>query len=106
MNVCVFTLYVCVCVLYCFHIAVYKSPEYEALGFELLRDRLVSIGYPHELLRYTYEPEFPTRCVSVLLCLAVCGSVCMCVYVCVCVREVYSTKCVCVFVYFLLHPLK
>ncbi|XP_031433380.1 5'-nucleotidase, cytosolic II, like 1 [Clupea harengus] len=42
-------------------LAMYKSPEYEALGFELLRDRLVSIGYPHELLRYTYEPEFPTR---------------------------------------------
>ncbi|XP_028827141.1 5'-nucleotidase, cytosolic II, like 1 [Denticeps clupeoides] len=42
-------------------LAVYKSPEYEALGFELLRDRLVSIGYPHELLRYNYDPSFPTR---------------------------------------------
>ncbi|XP_041916405.1 5'-nucleotidase, cytosolic II, like 1 isoform X1 [Alosa sapidissima] len=42
-------------------LAMYKSPEYEALGFELLRDRLVSIGYPHELLRYSYDPEFPTR---------------------------------------------
>ncbi|KAM9841071.1 5'-nucleotidase, cytosolic II, like 1 isoform 2-T2 [Aulostomus maculatus] len=42
-------------------LAVYKSPEYESLGFELLRDRLVSIGYPHEILRYTYDPSFPTR---------------------------------------------
>ncbi|KAF7700827.1 5'-nucleotidase, cytosolic II, like 1 [Silurus meridionalis] len=42
-------------------LAVYKSPEYEGLGFEMLRDRLVSIGYPHELLRYTYDPTFPTR---------------------------------------------
>ncbi|XP_053500883.1 5'-nucleotidase, cytosolic II, like 1 isoform X1 [Ictalurus furcatus] len=42
-------------------LAVYKSPEYEDLGFEMLRDRLVSIGYPHELLRYTYDPTFPTR---------------------------------------------
>ncbi|XP_057177755.1 cytosolic purine 5'-nucleotidase-like [Triplophysa rosa] len=42
-------------------LAVYKSPEYESMGFELLRDRLVSIGYPHELLGYTYDPSFPTR---------------------------------------------
>uniref|UniRef100_A0A668ARB7 5'-nucleotidase, cytosolic II, like 1 n=1 Tax=Myripristis murdjan TaxID=586833 RepID=A0A668ARB7_9TELE len=42
-------------------LAMYKSPDYEGLGFELLRDRLVSIGYPHELLRYTYDPSFPTR---------------------------------------------
>ncbi|KAM9735305.1 5'-nucleotidase, cytosolic II, like 1 [Menidia menidia] len=42
-------------------LAVYKSPDYESMGFELLRDRVVSIGYPHELLRYTYDPSFPTR---------------------------------------------
>ncbi|KAJ3605207.1 hypothetical protein NHX12_027257 [Muraenolepis orangiensis] len=42
-------------------LAMYKSPEYESLGFEMIRDRLVSIGYPHELLRYTYDPSFPTR---------------------------------------------
>ncbi|KAK5851946.1 hypothetical protein PBY51_023458 [Eleginops maclovinus] len=41
--------------------AMYKSPDYESLGFELLRDRMVSVGYPHELLRYTYDPSFPTR---------------------------------------------
>ncbi|XP_040915704.1 5'-nucleotidase, cytosolic II, like 1 [Toxotes jaculatrix] len=42
-------------------LAIYKSPDYESLGFELIRDRMVSIGYPHELLRYTYDPSFPTR---------------------------------------------
>lgn len=42
-------------------LAIYKSPDYESMGFELLRDRLVSVGYPHELLRYTYDPSFPTR---------------------------------------------
>ncbi|XP_039624557.1 cytosolic purine 5'-nucleotidase-like isoform X3 [Polypterus senegalus] len=42
-------------------IAVYKSPDYEELCFELLLDRLVSIGYPHEILEYKYDPSFPTR---------------------------------------------
>uniref|UniRef100_M3ZZF6 5'-nucleotidase, cytosolic II, like 1 n=1 Tax=Xiphophorus maculatus TaxID=8083 RepID=M3ZZF6_XIPMA len=42
-------------------LAMYKSPDYESMGFELLRDRMVSIGYPHEILRYTYDPSFPTR---------------------------------------------
>lgn len=48
----------CLCVF-----VVYKSPDYESLGFELIRDRMVSVGYPHELLRYTYDPSFPTRSV-------------------------------------------
>lgn len=51
---------VCVCVCVCWF-AVYKSPDYESLGFELIRDRMVSVGYPRELLRYTYDPTFPTR---------------------------------------------
>uniref|UniRef100_UPI00398F02AD cytosolic purine 5'-nucleotidase-like isoform X1 n=3 Tax=Pristiophorus japonicus TaxID=55135 RepID=UPI00398F02AD len=42
-------------------LAVYRSPEYEELGFQLMINRLVSIGYPQELLRYTYDPTFPTR---------------------------------------------
>ncbi|CAL8321433.1 unnamed protein product [Lota lota] len=42
-------------------LAIYKSPDYESMGFELIRDRLVSIGYPHELLHFTYDPSFPTR---------------------------------------------
>ncbi|KAM9163742.1 cytosolic purine 5'-nucleotidase-like isoform 2-T2 [Pangshura tecta] len=42
-------------------LAMYKSPDYEELAFELLLDRLVSIGYPHEILKYQYDPTFPTR---------------------------------------------
>ncbi|KAJ8338780.1 hypothetical protein SKAU_G00355660 [Synaphobranchus kaupii] len=42
-------------------LAMYKSPDYEELGYELLMERLVSIGYPHELLQYKYDPSFPTR---------------------------------------------
>ncbi|XP_051937080.1 5'-nucleotidase, cytosolic IIa isoform X2 [Hippocampus zosterae] len=42
-------------------LAVYKSPEYEALGFDLIVERLVSIGYPQELLNFVYDPSFPTR---------------------------------------------
>ncbi|XP_072807686.1 5'-nucleotidase domain-containing protein 4 [Vicugna pacos] len=42
-------------------LAAYKSPAYEMLAFKLLLERLVSIGYPHEILRYTYDPAFPTR---------------------------------------------
>lgn len=47
----------CVCV----SSPVYKSPEYESLGFELTVERLVSIGYPQELLSFVYDPSFPTR---------------------------------------------
>uniref|UniRef100_A0AAY4EZJ9 5'-nucleotidase, cytosolic IIa n=1 Tax=Denticeps clupeoides TaxID=299321 RepID=A0AAY4EZJ9_9TELE len=42
-------------------LAVYKSPEYESLGFDLTVERLVSIGYPQDLLRFVYDPTFPTR---------------------------------------------
>ncbi|XP_053257259.1 cytosolic purine 5'-nucleotidase-like [Podarcis raffonei] len=42
-------------------LAMYKSPDYEELAFELLLERLVSIGYPHEILEYRYDPTFPTR---------------------------------------------
>uniref|UniRef100_A0AAY4DIY5 Cytosolic purine 5'-nucleotidase n=1 Tax=Denticeps clupeoides TaxID=299321 RepID=A0AAY4DIY5_9TELE len=42
-------------------LAVYKSPEYESLGFDLTVERLVSIGYPQELLNFVYDSAFPTR---------------------------------------------
>ncbi|XP_034047930.1 5'-nucleotidase, cytosolic II, like 1 isoform X2 [Thalassophryne amazonica] len=42
-------------------LAMYKSPDYENLGFVLIRDRLLSIGYPHEIIRYSYDSNFPTR---------------------------------------------
>ncbi|XP_072827904.1 cytosolic purine 5'-nucleotidase isoform X2 [Vicugna pacos] len=41
--------------------SLYKSPEYESLGFELTVERLVSIGYPQELLSFAYDSTFPTR---------------------------------------------
>ncbi|OBS69492.1 hypothetical protein A6R68_01929, partial [Neotoma lepida] len=41
--------------------SLYKSPEYESLGFELTVERLVSIGYPQELLGFAYDSTFPTR---------------------------------------------
>uniref|UniRef100_A0A8C5FQS4 5'-nucleotidase, cytosolic IIa n=1 Tax=Gadus morhua TaxID=8049 RepID=A0A8C5FQS4_GADMO len=47
------------CVSLC--VIVYKSPEYESLGFELTVARLVSIGYPQELSSFVYDPTFPTR---------------------------------------------
>ncbi len=49
------------CVYVCVSFLVYKSPEYESLGFELTVERLVSIGYPQELLSFVYDPSFPTR---------------------------------------------
>jgi len=42
-------------------LAEYKSPEYEILGFRLLQERLVSLGYPEQLLEFEYDPTFPTR---------------------------------------------
>ena len=45
------------CVSLC--VIVYKSPEYESLGFELTVARLVSIGYPQELSSFVYDPTFP-----------------------------------------------
>ncbi|XP_043537254.1 cytosolic purine 5'-nucleotidase-like isoform X3 [Chiloscyllium plagiosum] len=44
-----------------YSLAVYRSPEYEELGFQLMINHLVSKGYPQELLLYTYDPTFPTR---------------------------------------------
>ncbi|XP_072095185.1 5'-nucleotidase, cytosolic IIa isoform X4 [Mobula birostris] len=41
-------------------LAVYKSPEYESLGFDLTVERLISIGYPQELGSFVYDPAFPT----------------------------------------------
>lgn len=42
-------------------LAVYKSPQYEALGFRLVVERLVSIGYPEAIKEFRYDPTFPIR---------------------------------------------
>ncbi|KAF5286386.1 hypothetical protein FQA39_LY16306 [Lamprigera yunnana] len=42
-------------------LAEYKSPQYERLGFDLVKERMVSIGYPQEILQFEYDPSFPVR---------------------------------------------
>ncbi|XP_014666040.1 PREDICTED: cytosolic purine 5'-nucleotidase-like [Priapulus caudatus] len=42
-------------------LAVYKSPEYESLAFQLVIQRLIEIGYPSELVDFEYDPTFPVR---------------------------------------------
>ncbi|XP_076372629.1 5' nucleotidase B isoform X2 [Tachypleus tridentatus] len=42
-------------------LAEYVSPDYEALGFKLVVDRLISIGYPPEIQDFEYDPSFPIR---------------------------------------------
>lgn len=39
----------------------YKSPAYERLGFALAVERLVSLGYPSQILQFEYDPTFPVR---------------------------------------------
>merc|ERR1712226_1545389 len=42
-------------------LAEYKSPEYEHLGFELVKARLLEIGYPGHIRAFQYKPGFPVR---------------------------------------------
>nr|XP_054765397.1 cytosolic purine 5'-nucleotidase-like isoform X1 [Lytechinus pictus]XP_054765398.1 cytosolic purine 5'-nucleotidase-like isoform X1 [Lytechinus pictus] len=42
-------------------LAMYKSPQYEQLGFELIVKRMVAIGYPQDLYNFEYDPSFPIR---------------------------------------------
>uniref|UniRef100_A0A182LWW2 Cytosolic purine 5'-nucleotidase n=1 Tax=Anopheles culicifacies TaxID=139723 RepID=A0A182LWW2_9DIPT len=42
-------------------IAEYKSPQYEQLGFDLVKERLVNLGYPAEIRQFEYDPSFPVR---------------------------------------------
>lgn len=42
-------------------IAVYKSPEYEILGFDLIKNKLVEIGYPEAIADFEYDQTFPIR---------------------------------------------
>lgn len=39
----------------------YKSPEYETLGFDLIRDAIVTFGYPDAIKEFKYDPTFPVR---------------------------------------------
>ncbi|XP_054721939.1 cytosolic purine 5'-nucleotidase-like isoform X2 [Uloborus diversus] len=42
-------------------LAEYKSPEFEALQFHLVVDRLLAIGYPAKIKEFEYDPAFPIR---------------------------------------------
>ncbi|KAJ1521408.1 hypothetical protein ONE63_003082 [Megalurothrips usitatus] len=42
-------------------LAEYKSPQYERLGFNLIKKRMVAMGYPQEILEFEYDPSFPVR---------------------------------------------
>lgn len=42
-------------------ISEYKSPQLETLGFDLVKARLVSMGYPSEIQQFEYDPSFPVR---------------------------------------------
>jgi len=42
-------------------LAEYKAEEYETLGFELVKERLIQIGYPKEISEFQYNRKFPVR---------------------------------------------
>lgn len=44
-------------------LAVYKSPAQEKLAFELIKKRIVAIGYPGEIEQFEYDATFPIRSV-------------------------------------------
>jgi len=49
-------------------LSVYKSPQYESMGFRLVVNRLVSIGYPEAIREFEYDHSFPVRFVDVSVC--------------------------------------
>lgn len=46
---------------FCCCFAEYKSPQLETLGFDLLKARLLDMGYPKEIEQFEYDPSFPVR---------------------------------------------
>ena len=42
-------------------IANYKSPEFESVSFEFVKQKLIDNGYPKEIENYYYDPAFPIR---------------------------------------------
>jgi len=42
-------------------LAEYKSPQCEELGFNLIKERLVTMGYPKDILQFCYDPAFAVR---------------------------------------------
>lgn len=48
-------------IVFFFFVSDYKSPQYEKLGFDLIKEHMVSIGYPQEILDFEYDPTFAVR---------------------------------------------
>ena len=42
-------------------LACYKSPQYEELAFDFIKERLYNIGYPEEVKTLCYDHTFPIR---------------------------------------------
>jgi len=42
-------------------LAVYKSPQYEKLGYDLIIDHLIKQGYPSKLANYSFDSSFVVR---------------------------------------------
>ena len=42
-------------------LAEYKAEEYENLGFEMTKARLIDLGYPEEISNIKYNRQFPVR---------------------------------------------
>jgi 5'-nucleotidase len=42
-------------------ILVYKSPDFESMAFDLIVNRMISIGYPEDLKKFVYNPIFSVR---------------------------------------------
>ena len=42
-------------------IATYKSPHFESTSFEMVKQRLIDVGYPTEIGAFFYDPTFPVR---------------------------------------------
>jgi hypothetical protein len=42
-------------------LALYKSPQYETLAFNLVVQELLKFGYPKEIKNFVYDPSFPVR---------------------------------------------
>lgn len=42
-------------------LAIYKSPDFEALSFDLVKERLIKMGYPADIDAFIFDPTFPVR---------------------------------------------
>lgn len=42
-------------------LALYKSPQYEILAFNLVIQELLKLGYPQDIKNFVYDPTFPVR---------------------------------------------